>query len=50
MAEICEKCKGTGRVKHEDGSVTTCFDCLLKGNLDQHDKKLKSAEELGMRL
>lgn len=48
--QTCEKCKGTGRVRHKDGAITTCFDCLLKGNLDQHDKKIKSAEELGMRL
>ncbi len=48
--DVCKKCKGTGIVKEEDGSVHTCFDCLLEGKMDQHDKKLKSADELGIKL
>ena len=48
--ENCPKCKGTGRIRKEDGSIQTCFDCLLKGAMDQHDKKLKSADELGIKL
>ncbi len=46
----CPKCKGTGRVMEKDGSIHTCFDCLLKGQMDQHDKKVKSAEELRIKL
>ena len=48
--ENCPKCKGTGIVKEKNGSVHTCFDCLAKGAMDQHDKKLKSAEELGFKV
>jgi len=48
--EICQKCKGTGRVKEKDGTIHICYDCLREGKLDQHDKKLKSGEELGIRL
>lgn len=39
----CPKCKGTGFVKEKDGSVHTCFDCLVDGSMDQHDGKLKDA-------
>jgi hypothetical protein len=46
----CEKCNGTGRVREKDGSIHTCFDCLLNGRMDQHDVKLKSAEELRIKL
>lgn len=48
--EVCKKCNGTGRIKYPDGTIKVCFDCLEKGLLDQHDKKLKSAEELGIKL
>ena len=46
----CPKCKGTGRIKEEDGTVHTCFDCLTKGKMDQHDKNIKDAEDLRIRL
>jgi len=46
----CNKCKGVGIVKEENGSIHTCFDCLMNGDLDQHDSKIKSAEELGIKL
>ncbi|MBI2045508.1 hypothetical protein HYT23_05610 [Candidatus Pacearchaeota archaeon] len=46
----CPKCRGTGRVREADGSIHTCFDCLQKGEMDQHDKRTKSAEELGIKL
>jgi hypothetical protein len=36
----CKKCNDTGMVKEKDGSVHTCFDCLLAGRLEQHSKKL----------
>ncbi|MEM4325918.1 MAG: hypothetical protein QXU40_01295 [Candidatus Pacearchaeota archaeon] len=48
--ETCPKCKGTGVVKEKDGTVHTCFDCLIKGKLDQHDKNIKSAEDLRIKL
>jgi len=46
----CEKCKGEGRYRDKDGSIHTCFDCLLGGHMDQHEKKLKSAEDLRIKL
>jgi hypothetical protein len=36
----CEKCHGTGRIRGDDGSIQTCWDCLLAGKLDTHSKKL----------
>lgn len=46
----CPKCRGTGRVRDKDGSIHVCFDCLSNGGMDQHDKDLKSAEELRIKL
>ena len=46
----CEKCKGTRRIKEKDGTIHICFDCLQSGRLDQHDKKLKDAHDLGIKL
>jgi hypothetical protein len=44
MANLnCPKCKGSGFVKEKDGSIHTCFDCLLDGNMDQHNANLKDA-------
>lgn len=40
---ICLKCHGTGIVKESDGSVHTCFECLRKGNMDQHGKNMKDS-------
>ncbi|GIU68280.1 MAG: hypothetical protein KatS3mg001_130 [Candidatus Pacearchaeota archaeon] len=48
--EVCPKCNNTGIVKEKSGEVHTCFDCLLSGRLDQHNKDLKSAEELRIKL
>ncbi len=39
---VCPKCAGKGFIQDEKG-VRTCFDCLLSGNLDQHDSNLKQA-------
>ena len=47
---VCEKCKGTGRVKKADGSISICFDCLLNGSIDQHDKKIRDAKDFGIKL
>lgn len=38
---VCPKCLGTGRVKEKNGTIRVCYDCLLKGEMDQHDKNLK---------
>lgn len=39
MDEDCPKCHGTGIVKDNKG-IHTCWDCLMKGELDAHSKKL----------
>jgi len=46
----CPKCKGERRIREKDGSIHICFDCLQAGRLDQHDKKMKSAQDLGIKL
>ncbi|MEK6918067.1 MAG: hypothetical protein AABW51_03905 [Nanoarchaeota archaeon] len=48
--ESCPKCKGAGRIKKADGSIQTCFDCLLRGEMDQHSKDVKDATQLGLKL
>ena len=48
--ENCPKCQGTGRVKEKDGTIHVCYDCLQDGGMDQHDKNLKSAEDLRIKL
>jgi DnaJ-class molecular chaperone len=40
----CQKCQGKGFIKGKDGTVSTCFDCLLSGNMDQHDENLKDSD------
>ena len=39
----CPKCHGTGMVKEKDGTIHTCFDCLSKGELNQHSKEVKES-------
>ena len=39
----CQKCKDTGMVKENNGSVHVCFDCLSSGNLDVHSKNVKDS-------
>jgi hypothetical protein len=46
----CPKCKGAGSVKEKDGSVHTCFDCLLGGDMDQHSGNIKDNSELGIKV
>jgi len=46
----CPRCHGTRRVREKDGTIHICFDCLNSGRLDQHDKKLKDAQDLGIKL
>ena len=43
MANECSKCKGTGIVKEEDGSVHTCWDCLREGKMDVHSSKVSDS-------
>ena len=38
--KFCQECKGTGIMKDKDGSVHTCWTCLLEGRLDAHSKNL----------
>ena len=40
---VCEKCKGTKRIKSSDGSISACWDCLLNGEMDQHSKNVKDS-------
>jgi len=47
---VCPKCNNAGNIRDKDGTVHICFDCLRSGRLDQHDKKIKSAQELGIKL
>jgi hypothetical protein len=46
----CEKCRGEGTIKEKDGTIHICYKCLQDGTMDQHDKKVKSQSELGVRL
>lgn len=40
---FCSKCKDIGRIVDKDGTVHTCFDCLLAGRLDMHSKNVKDS-------
>lgn len=46
----CPKCKGEGKYKTKDGTMTTCFDCLQAGAMDQHGDKVKEAKDFNIRL
>jgi hypothetical protein len=50
VTDDCPKCRGKRTIMEKDGTVHTCFDCLISGRIDQHDKKIKSAEELRIKL
>ena len=50
IKDDCPKCHGRRQIKGKDGSISICFECLNSGRLDQHDKKMKDAHELGIRL
>ncbi|NCN87172.1 hypothetical protein GW932_05030 [archaeon] len=36
--DLCQECKGTGRVKDKDGTYHCCFKCLVEGKLNQHSR------------
>jgi len=40
---VCEKCKGTKRIKQPDGAIGPCWDCLFSGEMDQHSKNVKDS-------
>lgn len=46
----CPKCKGTGMVTEKDGTIHICYQCLMAGNLDQHDTKIRDAKDFGITL
>jgi len=46
----CPKCHGERQVKSKDGTISICFECLVAGRLDQHEKKLRDASDFGIRL
>jgi len=46
---VCEKCKGTGRIKEKDGTIHICFDCLRNGSMDQHGEKMRDAKDFGIK-
>lgn len=48
--DSCLKCKGEGRVVEKNGTIHVCYDCLADGGMDQHDRNLKSAEDLRIKL
>lgn len=41
--EVCEKCKGTKRILQADGTIRPCWECLQRGDMDQHSKNPKDS-------
>ena len=39
----CPKCKGTKRIQEKDGTIRPCWNCLMKGDMDQHTKTPKDS-------
>jgi hypothetical protein len=50
IRDDCPKCHGERKVKSKDGTIGICIECLLAGRLDQHDKKIKDADDYGIKL
>ena len=44
MDDECPECHGAGVVKEKNGAVHTCWDCLEKGKLDVHSKKVPDSK------
>jgi hypothetical protein len=40
---LCSKCNGTKRIKKPDGTIQPCWDCLMRGDMDQHAKNVKDS-------
>ena len=47
---LCPKCKNTFNIKEKDGTVHICYDCLIAGKMDQHDKKIRDAKDFNIRV
>lgn len=43
---VYQKCLGENIIKEKDGTVHTCFDCLMNGRFEQHGK----VKDTGIRL
>ncbi len=39
----CPKCQGKKRIIKSDGTVQPCWDCLISGEMDQHDRHVKDS-------
>jgi len=50
VVDDCPKCRGERIIKEKNGTVHICYECLLSGKMDQHDKNPKTAEELRIKL
>jgi len=47
---LCPKCKNTYQIREKDGTIHICYDCLLAGKMDQHDKKVREAKDFGLKM
>jgi DnaJ-class molecular chaperone len=50
LKKECPKCKGSGRIRDKDGTVHPCYDCLMNGRMDQHEKDVKDLSKSGIRI
>ncbi|MBS3083861.1 hypothetical protein J4423_03590 [Candidatus Pacearchaeota archaeon] len=39
----CSKCQDKKRIMRANGEISPCFDCLIAGRMDQHDKNPKDS-------
>jgi len=49
MDEECIECHNTLRIKDKNGTIHPCYKCLLEGKMDQHNKNIKDAKDLGIK-
>ena len=42
--KFCHECRGERIIKEKDGSVHTCWTCLMEGRLDAHSKNLPDSD------
>ena len=40
---VCAKCNDKRRLMKANGEISPCFDCLIAGRMDQHDKNPKDS-------
>jgi hypothetical protein len=43
IKDDCPKCHGKRQIKEKDGTIHICFECLVSGRLDQHDKNVRDS-------